>query len=272
MTTEQLNTLAQNALFVDALAQRVVEKLLARMKQALVVYTGSDIGQDAALASMKRLKAEGFTFRVLFSRSAAKLLDVERIRSELEPEELWIETPEETPEALTARYDTIIVPAATVRTAAHVSACMADTPAAAVILDGLMRGKNVILNLDGCCPENKERARRGFRMTEPLKETLSKNLETLRAYGARLTTSDRLYESTMRTFRAGVSAGKKEERKSAPGPVTTGQIRLNCHVVSGQQLASCPSNSVVLVERNALITQLAADDARRRGISIRKEL
>ena len=125
--------------FVEILAQRVVEKLLARQKQALVVYTGSNIGEAAALEAMGRLRGEGFTFRVLLSRGASGLLDVERLRSVLEPEKLWVEAPEETPEALTARYDTILVPAMTVHTAAHVAACMADTPASAVILDGLMR-------------------------------------------------------------------------------------------------------------------------------------
>ena len=77
---------------------------------------------EAALEAMGRLRGEGFTFRVLLSRGASGLLDVERLRSVLEPEKLWVETPEETPEALTARYDTILVPAMTVHTAAHVAA------------------------------------------------------------------------------------------------------------------------------------------------------
>ena len=51
MTTEQLRGMADEA-FVEILAQRVVEKLLARQKQALVVYTGSNIGEAAALEAM----------------------------------------------------------------------------------------------------------------------------------------------------------------------------------------------------------------------------
>ena len=62
MTTEQLRGMADEA-FVEILAQRVVEKLLARQKQALVVYTGSNIGEAAALEAMGRLRGEGFTFR-----------------------------------------------------------------------------------------------------------------------------------------------------------------------------------------------------------------
>ena len=55
MTTEQLRGMADEA-FVQILAQRVVEKLLARQKQALVVYTGSNIGEAAALEAMGRLR------------------------------------------------------------------------------------------------------------------------------------------------------------------------------------------------------------------------
>ena len=273
MTTEQLRGMADEA-FVEILAQRVVEKLLARQKQALVVYTGSNIGEAAALEAMGRLRGEGFTFRVLLSRGASGLLDVERLRSVLEPEKLWVETPEETPEALTARYDTILVPAMTVHTAAHVAACMADTPASAVILDGLMRGKNVVVSIDGCCPDHAERLKRGFHMAEPLKQALRNNLETLRSFGARLTTSGGLYDKTLR------AVGGPQTRTAAPAARPeaaprkqegSGQLRLEGRVLSGRHVQGYPPHSTLWVPRETLITQLAADEARRRDICIRKE-
>ena len=273
MTTEQLRGMADEA-FVEILVQRVVEKLLARQKQALVVYTGSNIGEAAALEAMGRLRGEGFTFRVLLSRGASGLLDVERLRSVLEPEKLWVEAPEETPEALTARYDTILVPAMTVHTAAHVAACMADTPASAVILDGLMRGKNVVVNIDGCCPDHAERLKRGFHMAEPLKQALRNNLETLRSFGAHLTTSGGLYDKTLR------AVGGPQTRTAAPAARPeaaprkqegSGQLRLEGRVLSGRHVQGCPPHSTLWVPRETLITQLAADEARRRDICIRKE-
>ena len=260
--------------FVEILAQRVVEKLLARQKQALVVYTGSNIGEAAALEAMGRLRGEGFTFRVLLSRGASGLLDVERLRSVLEPEKLWVEAPEETPEALTARYDTILVPAMTVHTAAHVAACMADTPASAVNLDGLMRGKNVVVNIDGCCPDHAERLKRGFHMAGPLKQALRNNLETLRSFGARLTTSGGLYDKALR------AVGGAQARTAAPAARPeaaprkqegAARIRLEGRVLSGRHVQGCPPHSTLWVPRETLITQLAADEARRRDICIRKE-
>ena len=56
MTTEQLDSLVRETLLVEVLAQRVVEKLMARMKQALVVYTGSNISAAEGLEAMGRLR------------------------------------------------------------------------------------------------------------------------------------------------------------------------------------------------------------------------
>lgn len=217
--------------FVEILAQRVVEKLLARQKQALVVYTGSNIGEAAALEAMGRLRGEGFTFRVLLSRGASGLLDVERLRSVLEPEKLWVEAPEETPGGAD-------------RPVRHHFGSGHDgtyrrprgrlhggyTRRRPVILDGLMRGKNVVVNIDGCCPDHAERLKRGFHMAEPLKQALRNNLETLRSFGAHLTTSGGLYDKTLRavggpqtrTAGAGREAGGRAPEAGGIRPAPVG--------------------------------------------------
>lgn len=282
MTTEELYQLVAETL-ARMLAERVMEKLVARQKRALVVYTGSNIGVAPALESMRRLKAEGFTFRVLMSRSAARILDTDAIRAALEPEEFWVDQPGDTPEALTARYDTIVVPALTVHTAAHVASCMADTPAAAVILDGLMRGKNVIAAVDGCCPDNSERAARGFHMAPPLKQRLRDNIETLRSYGAHVTTADQLWEKTMRAVQPSWSSGTPAQQpgldsapqQSAPRPEPARsfghEVCFEGKLLSVRNLIHYPSHTVLRVPRDTMVTQFAIDEARRRGIQIHKE-
>lgn len=265
----------------EILAERVVQKLLERQKQALVVYTGSNMGIEPGLECLRTLRCqEGFTYRVLLTRSAAELLDVSAIRSALEPEEFWVEKPGDSPEALTARYDTILVPALTVNTAAHVAACMADTPAAAIILDGLMRGKNVIAAVDGCCPDNPERVRRGFHMTEALKKKLRENKDALRDFGAFLTTSEQLGETARKailSFAPAVDSMKSEpriqtENKSRTETVAgTFRAALEGRVFSEKHIKSYPDHAVVVVPKKTIITQLASDAARRRGIRIEIE-
>jgi len=279
LTEKERYALAESVLARE-LAERVVQKLLERQKRALVVYTGSNMSIEPGLECLRALREDGFTYRVLLSRSAAGMLDVPAIRAALEPEALWVEKPDETPEALTVQYDTILVPALTVNTAAHVAACMADTPAAAVILDGLMRGKNVVVAVDGCCPDNPERIRRGFRMTEALKNRLRENKETLRAYGAHLTTADQLRAGALRAIRSfvpGTGAAEKPAPKAAPGPAASGggrqevRLALEGRVLSGRYLQTCPPHVVAKVPKGTIVTQLAADEARRRDITIQIE-
>jgi len=269
LTAEEKYAQAEEILARE-LAERVVEKLMARQKEAVVVFTGSNIGTDAALASLAPLKERGFTFRVLLSNAASRILDVEGIKKALEPKALWVGAAEESPEALTKRYDTFIVPALTVNTAAHVAGCMADSPAAAVILDGLMRGKNVIIANDGCCPDHPERAKRGFRMTEPLKEALRRNLEALQSYGAVITGVGRLGEKTLKAIGlTGIQSGAAPSAACAiparaePAAVFTGRV------LSGRHLVSVPNGATFQVSDRTLVTELARDEARRRAIAIR---
>lgn len=283
MTDKERYAIVQSVL-AGELAERVVQKLLERQKRALVVYTGSNMSVAPGLDQLRALRADGFTYRVLLSRSAAGMLDVPAIRSALEPEALWIERAEETPEALTVQYDTILVPTLTVNTAAHVAACMADTPAAAIILDGLMRGKNVIAAVDGCCPDNPERIRRGFRMTEALKGKLRENKDTLRAYGAHLTTADQLRPAALRAIRGFVPGGAAPEAPKAAAPQAKApsgaagaggrqvvRPALEGRVFGARYLQNCPSHSLVVVPKGTIVTQLTADNARQRDITIQLE-
>lgn len=268
LTAEEKYAQAEEILARE-LAARVVERLMARQKEAVVVFTGSNIGTDAALASLATLKKHGFTFRVLLSNAASRILDVEAIKSALEPKALWVGAAEESPEALTRRYDTFIVPALTVNTAAHVAGCMADSPAAAVILDGLMRGKNVVIARDGCCPDNPERAKRGFRMTEPLKEALRRDLEVLRSYGAVLTGVGRLGEKTLKTIGlTGVPATDPPAACAIPARGSGAGV-FTGRVLSGRHLGTVPDGAVFPVSGRTLVTELARDEARRRAIAIR---
>ncbi len=306
-------------IIAQVLAERVVQKLLGRQKQALVVYTGSNMGIEAGLENLRMLRQEdGFTYRVLLTKSAAGILDAEAIRSALEPEEFWVGQPGDSPEALTARYDTILVPALTVNTAAHVAACMADTPAAAIILDGLMRGKNVVVAVDGCCPDNPERLRRGFHMAEGLKKKLREQKDALRDYGAYLTTAGHLREAANQAImsfapaadpakaglgRAGGSGqdmwasgsqGAYEQPDGKPGrqvqslgspelgiqyrakPTAKGdapifRASLEGRVFSVTHIKPYPDHATVIVPKRTIITQLASDEARARGIQIEIE-
>ncbi len=248
------------ASLAEEIARRVAEKLLARQKKALVVYTGSLLSFDAALDSLVRLRQEGFTYHVLLTTNAARILDTGRIEAALAPETLAIGESDRPPELYAAPFDTILVPALTAHTAARLAACMADTAAARVILNSMMRGKNVVVSVDGCCPDNEERAQKGYRMTEALKARLRENLETIRSYGATLARAKSFDRATLRAIAP--SWAQSPSRPAKPS------YRHEGKVLSRTDVAALAPQSVLAVAPGCVITQLARDLAAERGIAI----
>ena len=227
-------------LLADELAERVIQKLVERQKRALVIVTGAAIGVPAALEQLKALRSEGFTYHVLMSRSAMHVTGEKAVRDALEPEELWVESADQPPEKVAAGFQTILVPALTVNTAAHLAGCMSDTPAAAMILSGLLKGKNVVVAVDGACPDNPMRAKLGYHMTPALRDALHGNLEKLQAYGARLTAAEDMAKAVRKAVTSFLPA-KAAEKREAPTKSQGHQTRSGNVIRHDRQSAQCES-------------------------------
>ena len=276
MTEQERYDLALT-LLADQLAERVIQKLVERQKQALVIVTGAAIGVPAALEGLRELRKEGFTYHVLMTRSALHVTGEEAVRAALAPEELWVESADAPPEKVAAGFDTILVPALTANTAAHLAGCMSDTPAAAMILSGLLKGKNVVIAVDGACPDNPMRAKLGYHMTPALRDALHGNLEKLQAYGARLTAAEDMAKAVRKAVysflpaqTAKPAAPDKAEKPAAQGgkvirPAMTGKI------LSVKAVNTAPRGAVIRAPKGTIVTALASDEARRLGVTIQIE-
>ena len=265
------------ALLADELAERVVRKLIDRQKKALVIVTGAAIGVPTALEKLKELRGEGFTYHVLMTRSAMYVTGEEAVRAALAPEQLWVESADAPPEKVAAGFDTILVPALTANTAAHLAGCMSDTPAAAMILSGLMKGKNVVIAVDGACPDNPKRKELGYHMTPALRDVLHETLEKLQAYGARLTPAEDMAKAVRKAVysflpaqAAKANTPAKAEQPAAQGgrvirPAMTGKV------FSVKAVNTAPRGAVILVPKGTIVTALASDEARRLGVTIQIE-
>ncbi len=276
MTEQERKDMAL-ALLADELAERVVQKLVDRQKRALVVVTGAAIGVPAALEELKQLKSEGFTYHVLMTRSAVYVTGEEAVRAALDPEELWVESPDGFPEQVAARFDTILVPALTVRTAAYLAGCMPETPAATMIFNGLLKGKNVVIAVDGACPDNPRRKELGYHMTRPMRDALHDNLEKLQAYGARLTSAEDMAKAVRKAVYSFLPAQAARSAPSVKGQQPAAQggrvIRpaMTGKVLSVKAVNTAPRGAVIVVPRGTIVTALASDEARRLGVTIQIE-
>ena len=273
MTEETLRK-AIVAAIGEEVARRVSAKLIALQKKALVVCTASTMGFSQWIVGLQQLEQEGFTFDLYLSENAAKILQVSAIRSAVSFGKVWLGETELPPEAIAAPYYTILVPAMTVNTAAKVANSFCDNPASRLILNSMMKGKNVIIAVDGCCPDNEERAAKGYRMTEPLKAQLRQNLVRLQEFGAVLTTAGKIANKTLRVIGASVAnvptatCGCADLKKTKAAPAAAKVTR---KVVGRQDVVNLSAGSVLKIPAGSQVTQLAMDIIRVNRIQLVRE-
>lgn len=260
---------------VHEITELVIKRLQERHTKALVVYTDTVIGADTALKNLQELQNQGFQFDVLMSRAAYDNQNVTKICDALEPENLWVQREKEQPKISVSPYEVILVPTLTVNTAACLAIGITDTLATEAIMDGLMRGKTVVVSMDGGCPDCLAEADNEIRMTEPMKKKLRSNLETLREYGAKLTKAEQLKETTMRLLQQTVSEKATVALKGfsiAPQQNEATEEK-QTDVFPGKLLSAADVQNyveygVIRVKRHTMVTHLAADEARRNHIEI----
>ena len=113
-------------------------------------------------------------------------------------------------------------------------------------------------------------------MTQPLKAALRGNLEKLQAYGARMTTSDRLQEDALRAIHSFLPGGQVPAEPSGPEPSSgsghpTIRPAMTGKVLSVKAVNTAPQGAVIIAPKGTIVTALASDEARRRGVTIRFE-
>lgn len=278
MTEEALRNAIIEA-YCAEIARRVSEKLLEMQKKALVVCTGSTMGFSQWLVSLQQLQQAGFCFDLYLSQNAVQILDLTVLKSAVKFGTIWTGDSEQPPEVVAAPYPTILVPAMTVNTAAKIAACTADTPAARVIFNSMMRGKNVVVVTDGCCPDHEARVAKGYHIPEPLKVQLRNNLVKLQEYGATLTSAEKLCSKTLKVIGESVvplqpaSQSVKSSTSATPRSTVASAtiVDITRRIIGRQDVAMLPSGSVLRVPRGCQITQMAMDTARAKGVTVVRE-
>ncbi|QHI71245.1 flavoprotein [Aminipila terrae] len=263
----------ENAIYevlISYIAEKVTEKIAMYHKKALVVFTGSLMNFDEAMKNLKKLREDGLIFEVFLSESAGYLLDLSKIQENLQPVEIY-QSSQKLPEQLAKDFETVIVPTMTINTAAKLACCIADTPASRLISSAMMREKNVIIGIDGCCPDNKERVAKGYKMTESLKAQLRDYMKKIASYGAYLTTLENLYDSTKRkVLHLGPGGGTFIENKGDAGE-NAGCMVLSKKVIGNVDILLNAGCRVIKVNRDALVTTLAEETARGKKIQLIRE-
>ena len=77
---------------IDSIVEEVLRRLERRVKKATVVFTGGAGGFPEALEQVKLLLENGWSLKIVLSRSAEYVLTPQHIRKKLGIEEIYLES------------------------------------------------------------------------------------------------------------------------------------------------------------------------------------
>ena len=283
----QLESIIEESI-IDYIVEKVVEKIINRSKRGLILFTGATIGYSQSIESINKLKRDGWEFDVVMSKSAQEVITVDSVKKAIGVSNIITNENGSVIKELLQRNNVIVIPTLTINSAAKIANCISDTLVTNIVSKALMSGKPIVASINGCCPDNKERREiYGDNLSDFHKKRLSNNLEILRSYNIKLSSSENLYKNVNKALLKSfnlyksnkfinevyVSNGDKVVSSNAE-PKTVddiSSIRLNKKILSRKDIWDNKKFSTIFVKQNTLITDLARDEAQRLNITLTKE-
>ena len=283
----QLESIIEESI-IDYIVEKVVEKIINRSKRGLILFTGATIGYSQSIESINKLKRDGWEFDVVMSKSAQEVITVDLVKKAIGISNIITNEDGSVIKELLQRNNVIVIPTLTINSAAKIANCISDTLVTNIVSKALISGKPIVASVNGCCPDNKERREiYGDNLSDFHKKRLSNNLEILRSYNIKLSSSEKLYKNVnkilLKSFNlyksnkfineVYVSNGDKVVSSNAE-PKTVddiSSIRLNKKILSRKDIWDNKKFSTIFVKKNTLITDLARDEAQRLNITLTKE-
>jgi hypothetical protein len=238
---------------------------------------------------LNELKKDGWQLTVVMSKAAAEVLTEERIKNDIDPEAIYVEGAPVNGRQIIDDNQFVIIPALTINTAAKIANCISDNLLTNMISRAMATGKPIVAAIDGCCPDNKVRAKIGFKVTDAYKERMRNNLEALQSFGIHLTVDANLFKKVNKVYTASFDfpvPDSDKEPKQATGSADTAKtpcgcavaspaietsIKLEKKVIGRVDIAKNARYQTIIVREDSLVTGLAKDEARNRGIAIVKQ-
>jgi hypothetical protein len=279
----------------DDLVKKIVQEVIKQVnsegqpraanladKKVLALFSGGAIGLRESLAEIKKIMEAGYDVKAVFTPAAERVIGSDLLKSYLGSIPIITEAEGQNPGTLIKGADIVIVPVLTLNSAAKLACGIADNLAVTLVLYGLMAGKPVIAVRDACDLNNKLRTTlRMDRANRFYQKQTADNLNRLEEFGVTLVDSGTLSAAvidieqkeggspqTAQTAKAvqaeqqenGAENSGKRENKPA-GRVYSG------NVLSAGDIAVC-NESKIRISKKTVVTSMARDMARERGIEI----
>ncbi|MDO5093068.1 MAG: flavoprotein domain protein [Propionibacteriaceae bacterium] len=246
------------------LITRIVRELVAQEQpatagrpNALVLFSGALLGFEPALEALGRASS---LVNLDWSQTdaASRILDQQRIAA------LGM-TPAS--ESLVKSHDLLIVPTLTVNLAAKVAHGIGDCLASNVMAEFIMTGKPVVVSDAGASPDAPEKQDWFPHMPAGYQAMLRANLDALRAFGAHVARPGALDEAVATVVSAPPVSAAAAPRRATEAPAGAA-IDCGQRLLTEATIKSVPAGATVRLLPGALVTALAQDAARARGITL----
>jgi hypothetical protein len=221
-------------------------------RNILALWTGGYTKLDSAIDQLDKLIKASYAVDVVMSQSAVNVIGQDKIKSISDIGELICE-PAPSFSSLKAiqKHDTIIVPILTRNSAAKIALGITDTLVTNIIMQALISGKPVIAGRNSADPDLNNCPCIATPNTPQPLILLAKNyLKTLESYGVKLVDVSEIADLV-------IGGSDKDKGKIA-----------DQKLITQETIAKLPQGTKINVAKGSIITPLAKDMAKERGIEI----
>jgi hypothetical protein len=252
---------------IQDIVKEVIRRINQRLKTAIVVFTGGALGFEDALEQLKTMKKEGWSFKILLTRSAEHVFLPGTIEKDLGTNEVFYEKELEGLGEFYKDTSLLIIPTLTLNSATKISLGIVDSAVTNLVSHYITTGTPIVAADDACDLKNPIREK--YRMHHSPKAYLDMNshhLEQLRAYGISLVRAKDIAEASRKvTFQ--FSETEEEENPVEKSSIYYTDRVLSRLAVFEAKQASCD----LVVSKQTIITALAREAASEWGVSIHQE-
>lgn len=248
-------------IIVKEVIDRIREEFYVEDKNALILFTGGNIGVESAIENIKKLIDNGWKLKVVLSKNADFVLGYDYLKKKIGIEDVFVEGKIRDIKYLKQDISKIIIPVLTINSASKVALGISDTLITYLISWGIMKGIPIIAAKDACDPDNSIRLEKA-----PLdyRNMIKNNLKRLENYNIKFTSAENLYDDVIDSFKGDIRAdivnmqSNKELDFSEKRLITVEDV-----------IKAKGKYREILVSKNTIITALAKDTAHSMGVNIK---
>ena len=231
------------------------------MNRVLVLFNGTDVSLNAILKGLRELKSQGCLFKLVFSKAAEAILNVDHIVNELEPFKVYRESEGYNVHEIAKDTDLAIAANITQNTLAKLAVGIQDSMVSNVLWMLLLEQAKVVMNTQSVF-EGAQHLGKNLAM----RSVFDGHVEKVKSFGAEVI-NDHAYKGLLAIEPVVEPEIKAVVKTSVIKEATTARKLINEQAILELQ----PGVTELIINKGQIVTAAAKDLAGSRRIKLRME-